>query len=144
MYKRDIHKRLVDCLSFTKEAQPVAFGVSLNLNLQSQSPWSLFNRTWKKRHEELDHRLRFENEETTLQMQQAVLDLYTNLSKKCIFKEKLSKVSVLLNWPRGITRKPTHTHTPTPTHTRSHTQTHTQTHTHTHTHTCTRDVYTHW
>ena len=26
--------------------EPIAFGVSLNLNLQSQSPWSLFNRKW--------------------------------------------------------------------------------------------------
>ena len=26
--------------------QPIAFGVSFNINLQSQSPWSLFNGTW--------------------------------------------------------------------------------------------------
>ena len=26
--------------------QPIAFGVSFNLNLPSQSPWSLFNGTW--------------------------------------------------------------------------------------------------
>ena len=26
--------------------QPIAFEVSYNLNLQSQSPWSLFNGTW--------------------------------------------------------------------------------------------------
>jgi len=47
--------------------ESIAFGVSFNLNLQSQSPWSLFNGTWQKRPGELDHRLRFENEETTLQ-----------------------------------------------------------------------------
>ena len=52
--------------------QPIAFGVSCNLNLQSQSHWSLFNGTWWKRPRERDHRLRFENSETTLQMQQAV------------------------------------------------------------------------
>jgi len=28
--------------------QPIAFGVSFNLNLQSQSDWSLFNETWQK------------------------------------------------------------------------------------------------
>jgi len=49
--------------------QPVAFAVSFNVNLQSQSPWSLFNGTWQKKPRELDHRLRFENEEMTLQMQ---------------------------------------------------------------------------
>ena len=29
-----------------QHVQPIAFGVSFNLNLQSQSPWSLFNGTW--------------------------------------------------------------------------------------------------
>jgi len=53
--------------------QPIAFGVSINPSLQSQSHWSLFNRTWQKRPRELDDRLRFKTEETTLQMQQAVL-----------------------------------------------------------------------
>jgi len=43
------------------ELQPVAFGVSFNLNPQSQSHWSLFNGTWQKRPRELDHRWRFEN-----------------------------------------------------------------------------------
>jgi hypothetical protein len=52
--------------------QPIAFGVSFNHNPQSQSQWSLFNGTWQKRLKELDHRLRFEIEEMTLQMQQAV------------------------------------------------------------------------
>jgi len=47
----------------------IAFGVSFNLNLQSQSPFSLFNGTWQKRPSELDYRLRFEIEEMTLQMQ---------------------------------------------------------------------------
>ena len=28
--------------------QPIAFGVSLNLNVQSQSNWSHFNGTWQK------------------------------------------------------------------------------------------------
>ena len=41
--------------------RPIAFGVLFYLNLQSQSPWSLFNGTWWKRPRELDHRLRFEN-----------------------------------------------------------------------------------
>ena len=49
--------------------QPIAFGVSLNLNVQSQSPWSLFNGTSLKRPRELDHQLRIENEEMTLQSQ---------------------------------------------------------------------------
>ena len=49
--------------------QPIVFGVSFNLNLQSQSPWSLFNGTWQKRLGELDYQLRFEIEEKTLQMQ---------------------------------------------------------------------------
>jgi len=53
----------------THELQRVAFGVSLNLNLQSQSHWSLFYETWQKRPRVLDHRLRFETGETTLQMQ---------------------------------------------------------------------------
>ena len=44
--------------------------MSLNLNFQSQSHWSLFNGTWQKRPRELDHRLRFEIEDMTLQMQQ--------------------------------------------------------------------------
>ena len=48
--------------------QPDAFGVSLNLSLQSQYPWSLFNGTWQKRPRELDRRLRLEIEEMTLQM----------------------------------------------------------------------------
>ena len=56
-----------------KKVQPIAFGVSLNLHLQSQSPWSLFNGTWYKRPREQDYRLRFEIEEMTLQMQWAVL-----------------------------------------------------------------------
>jgi len=46
--------------------------VSFNLNLQSQCHWSLFNRTWQKRPTERDHRLRFEIEEMTLRIQQAV------------------------------------------------------------------------
>jgi len=42
---------------------------SVNLNLHSLSHWSLFNRMWQKRCRELDHRLRFEVEEMTPQMQ---------------------------------------------------------------------------
>jgi len=34
--------------------QPMAFGVSFNLNLQSQSLWSLFNGTWRKRPRDLE------------------------------------------------------------------------------------------
>jgi len=49
--------------------QPVAFAVTFYLNLQSQSPWSLFNGTWQNRPRELDHRLRLEIEEMTLRMQ---------------------------------------------------------------------------
>jgi len=48
--------------------QPIALGNSLNLNLQSQSHWSLFNGTWQKRPRELDSPLRFEIEEMSLQM----------------------------------------------------------------------------
>ena len=52
-----------------REIQAIAFGVSFNLILQSQSYWSLFNGTWQKRPGELDYRLRSEIEEMTLQMQ---------------------------------------------------------------------------
>ena len=52
-----------------EKLQPIVFGVSINLNLQSQSHWSLFNGTYR----EQDHRLRFENEETTLRMQKALV-----------------------------------------------------------------------
>jgi len=45
---------------------------SFNLNLQSQSPWSLFNGTWLKRARELEHRLGCEQEDMTLQMPEAV------------------------------------------------------------------------
>jgi len=48
--------------------QPIASGVSFNLNRQSQCHWSLFNGTWQKRLRELDDRLRFEIEEMTLQI----------------------------------------------------------------------------
>jgi len=59
------------CVSHS-HVQPIAFGVSFNFNLQSQSHWSLFNQTWQKRPRELDCRFRFENEEMTLQLQYAV------------------------------------------------------------------------
>ena len=60
---------LFQVIKAIQDIQPIAFGVSFNLNLQSQSPWSLFNGTWQKRPSELDYRLRFEIEEMTLQMQ---------------------------------------------------------------------------
>ena len=51
------------------DVQPIAFGVSLNPNLQPQSRWSLFNGTWQKRPRDVDYRLRFEIDETTLLIQ---------------------------------------------------------------------------
>jgi len=45
--------------------QPVAFAVSFNLNLKSQSIWSLFNGTMRRRRRELDNRLSFEIGEMT-------------------------------------------------------------------------------
>jgi len=48
---------------------PIAIGVSFNLNLHSQSHWSLFNGTWQQRPKQLNNRLRFEKEEMTLQKQ---------------------------------------------------------------------------
>ena len=35
--------------------QPLAFGVSFILNLQSQSHWSLFDGTWQTRPSELEY-----------------------------------------------------------------------------------------
>jgi len=49
--------------------QPIASGVSFDLILESQSPWSFFNGTCQKRPRELDHRFRFEKEAMTLRMQ---------------------------------------------------------------------------
>ena len=43
--------------------QPIAFGMSCNLNLQSQSCECLFNKSRQQRPRERDQRLRFENEE---------------------------------------------------------------------------------
>jgi len=48
--------------------QPIEFGMPFNLNLQSQSNWSLFNGTWQTRSREQDYRLRFKIKEMTLQM----------------------------------------------------------------------------
>jgi len=45
--------------------QPVAFAVSFNVNLKSQSIWSLFNGTMRRRRRELDNRLSFEIGEMT-------------------------------------------------------------------------------
>jgi len=56
----------------TVDLQPIALGVSFNLNLQSQSDWSLFHGTWQKRPREIFHRMLLETEVLTLQMQWAV------------------------------------------------------------------------
>ena len=39
--------------TFSRVLQPIAFGALFNLNLQSQSHWSLFNGAWQKRPREL-------------------------------------------------------------------------------------------
>jgi len=49
--------------------QLIAFGVSSNLNFQSESHLPLFSRTWQKRPTEPDPRYRFEIGEMTLQIQ---------------------------------------------------------------------------
>ena len=49
------------------------FELSFNLSLQSQPHWLRFNGTWQKRPRKLDHQLRFETEEMTLQIQEAVI-----------------------------------------------------------------------
>ena len=64
LWKQDIY--VVDLYEF--DVQPIAFGLQFNLNLQSQYPWSLFNRTWQKRPRELECRMGFENEEMTLKI----------------------------------------------------------------------------
>jgi len=53
----------------TIKTQPIAFGVSFNLALQSQSNWSGFDGTWLKRRGEVDNRFSFEIGGMTLQMQ---------------------------------------------------------------------------
>jgi len=43
-------ENVIECHSTcNSQVQPIAFGVSSNNNLQSQSPWSLFNGTYLKR-----------------------------------------------------------------------------------------------
>ena len=78
------------CISrYHLHVQPIAFGVSFNLNLQSQSNWSLLNGTWQKRPRELDSRLGFEIEEMTLQMH-SVVYLYTHVARSvCIIMSTL-------------------------------------------------------
>ena len=49
--------------------EPTAFGVSFNLNLQFQCHRSLVNEMRQKRLRELDHRMKLETEEMTLQTQ---------------------------------------------------------------------------
>ena len=44
------------------DVEPITFGVTFNLNLQSQSPWSLLSGTWQTRPRDLEHGLRFEIE----------------------------------------------------------------------------------
>ena len=53
------------CVEMGGYIQPIAVGVSFNLNLQPLSPWSLFHRLWQKRPRELEHQSRFEIEEMT-------------------------------------------------------------------------------
>ena len=48
------------------DIQPITFGMSLNLNLQSQYPPSLFHGMWQKRPRKLDYRFRFEIEAMSL------------------------------------------------------------------------------
>jgi len=50
-----------------QNVQPIAFWVSFNLNLKSQSHHSLFNGTWQKRYGELENRLRFKIGEMLLE-----------------------------------------------------------------------------
>jgi len=90
--------------------QPIAFGVSFNLNLQSHSPWSLFIGTWQKRPRELDYRLRLEIEGMTLQMQYAVNYICTpliNLNHIIIPPINLNHVHIhLINSNTLIKRNP--------------------------------------
>ena len=80
-----------------QKQQPIAFEDSFNLNLESQSRWSLFNGTWQKRPRELDHRLSLKKEEMTLQMQWAVhFYTYTHVHK-CIHVHKSDLYIVCLN-----------------------------------------------
>jgi len=53
-------------LFFDQWLQPIAFGVSFNLNLQSQSRGSVCHGTCQKRPRELDYRLKRETTERTL------------------------------------------------------------------------------
>ena len=64
--------------------QPMAFEELFNLYLQSQPRWFLFNGTWQKRSIELDHRLTFEIEVMTLQMQQAVHMCRSHSTYACV------------------------------------------------------------
>jgi len=63
---RLFYRALLEChffiLTVLYQVQPIAFGVSFILILQSQSPGSLFNGTWQKRPRELEQQLRFEIE----------------------------------------------------------------------------------
>ena len=65
-------KGALDCFRNSEIQHLVAFGVSFNLILQSESNWSLFNGTWPKKSKLLYDRLRFEVGGLTLQMHRAV------------------------------------------------------------------------
>ena len=84
--------------------QPIAFGGLFNLNLQSQLRWFLFNGTRQKRPIELDHRLRFENEIMTLQMQQAV----RHIVRHCLTLTQKSPTHTQKS-PTHAQKSPTHT-----------------------------------
>jgi hypothetical protein len=73
------------------------FGASFNLNLQSQSHSSLFNRTWQKRPRELHHWSRFEKEDMTLQMQQAVI-IQVTLAHSPATQHLIAHISTKLSW----------------------------------------------
>ena len=63
-FQRNVPKEFVSHI-----LQPIACGVSFNLNLQSQSHWCLFNGTRQRKPIGLDYRLRFEIEEMTIRIQ---------------------------------------------------------------------------
>jgi len=64
------------------DVQPIAIGVWLNLNLQSQSRWSLFNQTWQKR--PLRLRMEIENREWRNDNPNAIDGIYIWIRKPII------------------------------------------------------------
>jgi len=97
-------------------------------NLESQSHWSLFNGTWQKRPREQDDWLRFGNEEMTLQVQQAGVDVF------------MTSMVYTITYKHTYTHKHTHImstsshnfiyviYVPLLDYTRSHANTHVRTH----------------